>query len=64
MRYISSFVACLVGFFVAGVATLGLIISKGFLREQFARLPSEPSVYFIALIVLGVILIIISLKSR
>ncbi|UCD20688.1 MAG: hypothetical protein JSW08_02850 [archaeon] len=63
-RYISSFIAVIFGLVTAVLAFIGLAINKGYFTERLEQLPPDPTVYFIALIVLGILMIIISLGKK
>ncbi|MEM1536112.1 MAG: hypothetical protein QXQ82_02940 [Candidatus Pacearchaeota archaeon] len=64
MKVISSFVAGIFGLVVAVVAFIGFALSKGYFLETLEKLPLDPSIYFIFLIVLGIVLMVISFTSK
>lgn len=64
MKVISSWIAGGFGLLTAIIAFIGFALSKGYFTEKFEKLPSDPAIYFVILIILGIILIVISFSSR
>ncbi|MEM4702920.1 MAG: hypothetical protein QXP53_00310 [Candidatus Pacearchaeota archaeon] len=64
MKAVSSFIVSLFGIIVIIVSLLGLAMTKGLFTERLKQFPGDPTVYFIILIVIGVLAIIISSSSK
>ncbi len=64
MGYIKGFIGVVFGIVVAVIAFFGLAMTKGFFADKLNRLPPDPSIYFIALIVLGLLMIFLAAKRN